>query len=241
MIKFDAWWFPDGETNLPEAMLKVHHLEHDYTGVARLTYQYQKYEICRNALPHDRRRVVLDIGAHVGLWSYWMQRDFDKVIAFEPSDSHRECFTRNVMDAPGYRQNVYLCPVALHAREGVGLLLSPPGASGGSHLAMADLEQAGCVAADVIELHTLDSYKIEACDFVKIDVEGTEYEVIEGGREFFARTHPLIILETIPANSNRYGRDPFDAVHLLESLGAHVVVRLGFHDLIMDWPADQKL
>lgn len=234
MIKFDEWWFPDGETNLPDEMTRLHERQPDAVGVERLTYQYRKYDICVKHLGPDRRRVALDVGAHVGLWSYWMQRDFAKVLAFEPARDHRLCFIKNVDEAPGYFNNVTMFPVALGATHGWVSLVHRPTASGGSHI-YVDGEVEASSPKTTVPMHRLDDYTIPVCDFLKIDIEGFELPMLKGAAGFLLRTKPLIILETIADNSARYGLDRFDAVHYLESLGAHIVVRVGHHDLIMDW------
>ncbi len=235
MIKFDRWWFPDGETNLPDEMVRVGRFEEDLEGQPRLTYQYQKYDVCvSKALAPWRRRVAIDVGAHVGLWSYWMQRDFTKVLAFEPARDHRLCFSKNVDDAPGYLHNVTMFPVGLGATHGWATLQHRPTASGGSYI-VPPMEPALSGITSSVPIHRLDDYTIPVCDFLKIDVEGYELDVVQGAAQFLQRTKPVIIMETIPDNANRYGRDIFDAVHFVEELGAHVVVRLGHHDLIMDW------
>lgn len=234
MIKFDRWWFPDGELNLPDAMLKVGHFETDLEGEPRITYQYHKYDVCRKALLPERRRVAIDVGAHVGLWTYWMQRDFEQVFAFEPAANHRECFHANVEAAPGYRDNVTLFPFALGDTHGWVSLVHRPTASGGSHI-YVDGEAEASSPKSTVAMHRLDDYNIPVCDFLKIDIEGFELPMLQGAVDLLQRTKPLIILETIVDNAARYGRDKFTAVNYLESLGAHIVVRMGHHDLIMDW------
>jgi FkbM family methyltransferase len=49
---------------------------------------------------------------------------------------------------------------------------------------------------EIVSLTTLDDWareqKITRCDFMKIDVEGAEIFVFEGGKEFISRTRPII-------------------------------------------------
>lgn len=232
MIKFDQWWFPDGETSLPEQMAKVNCLIPGHDGIPRLTYQYHKYAVCLELIRQTQRSLELavDVGAHIGLWAYWMCRDFEKVVTFEPSPHNRECLLENL---PRLR-NVVIDPVALGDKTGVRSLVFTRGASGGSHIAPV-----GWFADNVerthVEVHRLDEYTIPSCSLLKIDVEGFELDVVRGATEFLTRTKPIIILETIPANAGRYNYDIMDAVHHIEALGGYVHVRMGFHDLIMGW------
>lgn len=56
--------------------------------------------------------------------------------------------------------------------------------------------EGGSVEVDVAALDSLDAaHGFGAVDFVKIDVEGHEAAVIAGGREFFTRESPLVMIE----------------------------------------------
>jgi hypothetical protein len=94
LFKEVGWWFPDGEIHLPKMCME--HQGSDEMG----NYQRKKYKM---AMEHTRsRRRALDIGAHIGLWSLDMVRDFEVVEAFEPVATHRECFLKNVKGANLY-------------------------------------------------------------------------------------------------------------------------------------------
>src|SRR5690606_27589968 len=53
---------------------------------------------------------------------------------------------------------------------------------------------------DMVEMVTLDSYdnqnKIGRCDLIKIDVDGIEYEILQGSLETMKRYRPIYIVET---------------------------------------------
>ena len=48
-----------------------------------------------------------------------------------------------------------------------------------------------------VEMRTLDSYGFTDVRILKIDTEGTEMEVIEGGRETILRDRPALIVELL--------------------------------------------
>jgi FkbM family methyltransferase len=54
---------------------------------------------------------------------------------------------------------------------------------------------------------------------VKIDVEGAELGVLQGGRELLARVKPIVIVECVPEASALYGSSPQDVWDLLDGLG----------------------
>jgi FkbM family methyltransferase len=220
MKKFDGWWMPEDEAVLVAEMAKQNVLVEGLDGTARLTYQYHKYFWATQLLSKDRFRVAVDIGAHVGLWSYWMARDFAHVLAFEPSNEHRACLTRNV---PVDHLSVYA--TALGADTGQGQLVTPPGASGGAYV-----DPAGTG----ISIHALDDYALDVIDFCKIDVEGFELDVVRGAEATFRRTKPVIVIETVDRNAARYQHAARDAVDLLLSFGATFRTQVG-SDAILYW------
>jgi FkbM family methyltransferase len=202
MRVWDAWTFPATEQHLPKRMQKFN-IRID----GRLTYQYPLYAL---AVKHCRqRRVAVDVGAHVGLFSYFMVRDFGQVVAFEPVALHAECWRANVPARPG--DVLHQC--ALGARPGsVRLAPVTESSSGGTAV----------VGPGDIPLKTLDSFGLPTIDFLKIDCEGYEHEVIAGGVETIARCRPVIAVEQRARLTANFHHGPADAVKALTKLGAKV-------------------
>jgi FkbM family methyltransferase len=46
-----------------------------------------------------------------------------------------------------------------------------------------------------VPVRRLDSYRLSKCDFIKIDVEGMEQQVLEGGSDTIQRLRPLMYVE----------------------------------------------
>lgn len=215
MVTFDQWRFPDGETHLPKRMAK-----RPVRVDGRLTYQYALYMQGRARC--DALRVAVDVGAHVGLFSYWMVRDFREVIAFEPVDAHRDCWLLNVP----VRATDRLHACALGATTGaVRMAADQPTSSGGTYIA----------GPGPIPLRTLDSFQLTEVDLLKIDTEGYELEVLRGGVETLTRCHPVCIVEQRPQQVQRFKHGQTDAVRYLQRLGAHVTWT-DQRDYVMVWP-----
>jgi len=213
--QFDKWMMPDHEEHLQEWMNTVGDRQH-----GRLVYQGHKY---RAALQYvkDRRRAI-DIGTHIGLWSFQMVHDFNKIEAFEPMPAHRECWVQNI----GNVFDPKLCELhsyALGADERtVYVRTRTPNSSGDTGVEPMDTGVEGDSSAVKVQQRPLDSFGFADVDFIKIDCEGYELFVLQGAVETLMRCRPCVIVEQKPETGGpeRYGIGEIDAVHFLESLGA---------------------
>lgn len=203
MKQIQGVWFPDQEAHLVQ-MLR----DGKYQAPAR-----EAAIMCCS-----KRDVAIDIGAHCGLWSMDLVREFDIVYAFEPVEEHRQCFMKNV------RGDYRLFRYALGAEPGSVSMRLEPDNTGHTHIGGNDL---------VVEMTTLDLMRdIEDPDFIKIDCEGYEYYVLKGGEDLIKRTQPVICLEQ--KDHGFYGLDKLAGVKLLVEWGAHELGRVR-DDWIMGW------
>jgi len=220
-----GWWLPDGETHLIEWMT----VSKQKCDGGRLGYQMHKLNRCMAEAPAHRRRVAVDVGAHVGLWSWPLAHRFGTVHAFEPMPEHQDCWYANMgqhsaaiempqlavgaeTDVPAL--NALLHGVALGENiRPVRIATRTPGSSGDTGVDVRGLE---------VEMRTLDSFELDKVDFIKVDTEGYEPFVIDGARETIARCRPAcIVVEQKPetGGAQRYGTTVTAAVELLETMG----------------------
>lgn len=230
MIKHQGVWLPDGEKHFPEWMTRNGEIV-----AGRGTYQIKKL---RAALEHVTRwRCAVDVGAHVGLWSMQLAPRFEQLHAFEPVEAFRQCWTRNM---EGHTGHSLLYPVALGVKRGHVVMTIPPLAggidSGGTHVGQVlgedDTRPQGSLTAP---LHALDEFSFEV-DFLKVDCEGFELEVLKGARETLERCHPCVIVEQKPHKLGpNFGIKGTPACDYLRTLGA-VQRRELSGDFIFSWP-----
>lgn len=207
MKRFDEWWFPDHEEHLPEWLGTVGDRQH-----GRLIYQGHKYRAAMKYVRPDPRRAI-DVGAHVGLWSFQMAWDFQDIDGFEPMPDHRECWYENVPGCGPANKGVH--PYALGAEPGTVHVRTRTANSSGDTGVEPDGEGLA------VDQRTLDSFGFDDVDLIKIDCEGYELFVCQGARETITRCRPVIIVEQKPETGGpeRYGIGETDAVTFLEGLG----------------------
>ncbi len=201
-----GWYFPDGEEHMTAWMAEP---KNRLLLNGRATYQGKKQVA---AITHcTNRRVAVDIGAHIGLWTHNLAAAFDMVQAFEPVAAHRECFRANIQWS-----NVELNACALGHEMGMVNIWSNPTSSGDSWVD----------GAGDIPMHTLDSFELEDVGLLKIDCEGFEMNVVQGSLDTINRCKPTIIVEQKRDMAFKFGLPKLGAVDLLKSLGYEVAAEI---------------
>lgn len=170
----------------------------------RPAYQRHKYLAALELLPAERRRVFVDVGAHVGLWAYQAERDFAAVVSFEPVARFAALYPFNMRSD---RWRLHRCALGAE-RGGVSLDVRETD-TGCTHIA----------SAGEIPLRRLDDFALPVADLVKIDVEGFELPVVQGAVETIARCRPLIVVEQKGNDAKNFGGRRGEAAAFLHSLG----------------------
>ena len=146
-----------------------------------------------------KRRVALDIGANIGNHCLFLARHFDRVVAFEPNPVARHLLNANL--AINRIENVRVDARGLSDQAGSESLVVKAGNLGASHVkgARDDGRRWGSSGEVAIELTTGDQcLDPEAdIDFIKLDVEGFEHEVLQGLLGTIRRCRPILMLEQL--------------------------------------------
>ncbi len=223
-------WLPATETHMVEQIERRSKVG-DVAG--RGTYQKHKLDLAMGFVPPERRRVALDIGAHVGTWSMWLVRLFRRLEAFEPMPSHRDLWAKNVPGPRRAEESIgasRLHAVALGAAAGAATLRAIPYSTGGTHVVGGPAGPDDCVAP----VATLDSFAFSEVDFVKIDVEGQELPVVRGAEQTLRTRRPTIVLEQKGWNADHRRDGNKDALDQLLAWGAVQHAECG-GDHILGW------
>ena len=164
----------------------------------------------------ERRPIeyIADVGAHVGLWSRPMMRRANTkyIWAFEPNSSVRECYVLNM----GGFDNYSIYPVALGHKNMKGFLNVETDNSGNTNVHPTRTGNT--------EIRTLDSFNFEHLDYIKVDVEGFEYNFLQGAVDTLNRCRPFVHLE-MKSKNMRNSKDDF--YRFMKNIGYSQVMKIG--------------
>jgi len=173
-----------------------------------IQYHYQKFrrrlekELFLVERFFSRGKRAIDVGANLGIYSYVMSQYFEVVEAFEPQFW---CTENLKAYSEGHQEKIRIHHVGLsNCNESLKLhipfsdndysILVPSLGKVVSGLgSFRELEEES--ASVEVPVRKLDDYHFTDVSFIKIDVEGYESKVIEGGRETLLREKPIIFVE----------------------------------------------
>jgi FkbM family methyltransferase len=142
---------------------------------------------------------AVDAGAHIGYSTLLMAKcagPTGKILAFEPLAQNYKLLVENI-DLNGHK-NIVAENLALLAQPGsIELRSATPGAM--TWVASTHLDASAAVETQRVEGVTLDDYVqkhgVSRIDFVKMDVEGAEGEVLAGMSASLRRDKPTLLIE----------------------------------------------
>ena len=195
-LPFGAWWLA----------------RNDYTGNVILRGEFENSEYAFVSRFLQPGMVVLDIGAHHGFYTLLASKIVGlpgKVFAFEPSPRERGALSRHI--ALNRCRNVTVEALAVGSTNGSGNLFVVQGfQTGCNSLRPPAPDVPGALSSTEIQVVRLDDWleknQIDHIDFIKLDVEGGEIEVLNGAeRLFLRRSRPVILVEVQDIRTQQWG------------------------------------
>jgi FkbM family methyltransferase len=123
----------------------------------------------------NKDSVLVDIGANIGAVTVWAASQDAKVVAVEPQPDNRALLERNI-ERNLLTDLVTIVPAAVGADSGVGFITAEQGGSRLRPVRFPDTAEVPVMGLDeLFETHAPDG-----CDVLKMDVEGSEYQIIAG-------------------------------------------------------------
>jgi FkbM family methyltransferase len=152
--------------------------------------------------------VFYDIGSHFGYHTLGFSKiagKNGKVYAFEPNPLNKKRLEKNINANPTLCMNIFVKDTALTDYKGTAqfemITELESGWSSNSHLITTNtIDKSTDVKKHIIvDVDSIDNLiregKIEKPDFIKIDVEGGEYRVINGSIETIKKYKPIFFIE----------------------------------------------
>lgn len=220
------WWRRDGiQTRVsrygtfriaPELVFGTYNFEEWGSGSNDGFHRWMEY--CRD------KRVVFDIGAHVGLYALPASRVLapdGRLYAFEPGDDNRAFLERHL--AMNALTNVEVIPHLVGDAERDDVLLYPHSRDGAMHsIVRRSPEHGAAIRKRQICLDTICAERGLVPEVIKIDVEGAEIGVLAGAARVLRATRPTIILSVHPRHLAALGRSTNELREQIDALGYDV-------------------
>ena len=225
MKKFGNFWVPDAAARGCKNRKKMTALFGSKEG------SVEPLELAINHICENKPGLLanagsaIDAGANVGSYTRVLARHFAAVYAFEPARDTFQCLERNVFENGDY-DKVHLYNAAVSdERSYVGVKrswfrLSITSTVGGK--------------GDVPAV-PLDALGLKDLRFLKLDVEGFEYQALLGAKATIEKCRPAVLMEVKPAEEEQLP-EPYKAENLLLALGFTAVLTSGINRLY--YPCD---
>lgn len=168
--------------------------------------QYERWETRWVEATVQPGWTVVDAGAHIGYYSLLCGRRVGSegvVHAFEPCPPTYTRLLRN-LELNG-AANVRPHPLALADRPGRAAMVQ----AADSNTGWSYLQPGEAAPGATVEVSTLDLFVREQdlarLDFLKVDVEGSEWRFLAGAEQALARFRPRLMIEVNPQALERFG------------------------------------
>lgn len=189
-------------------------LEHD-THISRWVEEHNSL-IHNKSLERELRYYVkgsdhvLEIGAYIGDNTAILRNLAEKVYSYEPNPIAFECLKYNFKDS----DKVECYNVGFGKEKGTAKVILNDNV-GASHL-----EPNGDIEITTIDSLGLQLYK-DRLDFILMDCEGWELDVLMGGVETIKAFKPTMLIEINQGTLAKFGKTPKDIFDFLKSIGYH--------------------
>lgn len=142
---------------------------------------------------------VVDIGAHKGVFSIFMAKRAKKIFSFEPNQKNFGILKRNV--ELNKINNIFPFNKAVSNKEGkLKLYLSSSSLGHSAFIKTDNFELIDCTTLKGI----FDKNKIKRCDFLKMDCEGAEFDIILNSSPTVLKNIYRMVIEVHPHDKLSY-------------------------------------
>lgn len=189
-------------------------------------YQRSNWQFAQTLI--DCWSTAIDVGTNNACNAIHYAKRFSTVECFEPTPLAQQLWQNTVKD--NAVTNCQLYKYGLGERAFTTDILTHEKNGGHNHLAHYDKNPRSRPdhshrARVQVEVKTLDSFAFTDVGFIKVDVEGYEKFVLEGGQETIQRDRPTIQLEIVGNQCRKFNYAAEDMIEWIRSWNYHVISR----------------
>ena len=175
-------------------------------------YEIRELDLIKEFLveyhPNALKGICLDIGANIGNHSVYFSKLFDEVRSFEPNPYPFKLLRINTENY----KNIHISNFGLSDQCCSATFFTSKSNIGGSSLHNESSDEIQ------VQLEVLDelNFNKENISFIKMDVEGNELQVLDGGSNFFKERSPIVAFEQ---HSHEFFQGESLVINKLKSFG----------------------
>lgn len=145
-------------------------------------------------------KIFVDIGAHMGTYSFNLAPHFKHTHAFEAQKKTYECLAGGIaLNNLSDKVTSYHCALTSPEESGGSTTLRIVSEDGGGSSIKDLYSTSSPITTEETETECLDDFELEDIGLIKIDVEGAELDVIKGSVKTLKKSgYPPIIFEAWP-------------------------------------------
>ena len=188
MKKIREYYIPKSDTHFIKYLEKFDH--------------YQEAQRNRALSYVKKWRLAIDIGANIGLWSKDLSSFFDQLICFEPNNFCIDYLKKNI----NLKKSIINSFALGSKNEEKNLLIHSTNSGASSFINKTKTgydsklnpiygEFSDDTKSLSVKVKKLDNFNFVNVDFIKIDVQGFELEVLKGAKETLAKNDPILCIE----------------------------------------------
>jgi len=161
------------------------------TDLMALTHVWLIQEYYNNDFKINDNDIIIDIGAHIGLFSLYASQfcKNGKIYCFEPVKENFDLFLSNIK--LNKIENIFPFNIAVSNKSSIAKIYLNKDEAGHSmfHPTLSSIEVKSTTLQKIFEDNNL-----EKCDFLKLDCEGAEYNIMDSlSKEFFQKIRKMVI------------------------------------------------
>lgn len=147
----------------------------------------------------NSKSVCIDAGAHIGYHTIYMSTIAQQVHSFECNNKTYEKLRKNIESNKINNVNLYKYGLTDKKTNDIYLAFFNQSNTGASSLSNNPIKPPNYFEPlkkkQSVNMMTIDDLNLHKLDFIKIDVEGYERKVIDGGMKTIRKYKPLILME----------------------------------------------